>query len=93
MLIGNQFDSYTLWRPATRSDPVAIQWIPGEVPGASAADASLAPQAGKQVTTIVGAIGSKNGAGRVERAKRKLLERLDSTHYYLREGRLRVNCK
>ena len=24
MLIGNQFDSYTLWRPATRSDPVAI---------------------------------------------------------------------
>ena len=39
MLIGNQFDSYTLWRPATRSDPVAIQSIPGEVPGASAADA------------------------------------------------------
>jgi hypothetical protein len=29
----------------------------------------------------------------IERAKRKQLERLDSTHYYLREGRLRVNCK
>ena len=67
MLIGNQFDSYTLWRPATRSDPVAIQSIPGEkflVRAESAADASLAPQAGKQVTTIVGAIGSENGAGR-----------------------------
>jgi hypothetical protein len=106
--------------PATRSDPVAIQSIlvPAE------ADASLDPQAGKQVTTsIVGAIGPKLGQVEIERAstrnhsslirsvslaqrsmqhevvncirdtsqafvkagtRRKQLESLDSTPYYLR---------
>ena len=72
---------------ATRGDPVAYNrsgrrsWCAPKVLRTPA----LTPKQGKQVTTsIVGAIGPKLEQVEIERARRKQLESLDSTHYYLR---------